>query len=72
MVVVDSAMRQTMVLDFCNIRFLSSAALGFLVKLQNKVSQKKCKLQLHNINPEIMKVFTITKLDKLFVIKNKK
>ncbi|MHC4131707.1 MAG: STAS domain-containing protein [Planctomycetota bacterium] len=72
MVAVDTTMRQTLVLDFCNIRLLSSSALGFLVKLQNKVSQKKCKLQLRNINPDIYKVFTITKLDKLFDIKRKK
>jgi anti-sigma B factor antagonist len=71
MVVVDTAMRQTLVLDFCNIRLLSSSALGFLVKLQKKIGEKKAKLQLHNINSEILKVFKITKLDKLFVIKSK-
>ncbi|MHC4264876.1 MAG: STAS domain-containing protein [Planctomycetota bacterium] len=71
MVVVDTAMRQTLILDFCNIKLLSSSALGFLVKLQKKIGEKKAKLQLQNINSEILKVFKITKLDKLFVIKNK-
>jgi len=68
MLVVEKAMRQTLVLDFCNVRLLSSAALGFLVKLQNKISARKCKLQLKNMNSEISKVFKITKLDKLFDI----
>ncbi|MHC4758184.1 MAG: STAS domain-containing protein [Planctomycetota bacterium] len=68
MLVVEKAMRQTLVLDFCNVRLLSSSALGFLVKLQNMISARKCKLQLKNMNSEISKVFKITKLDKLFDI----
>jgi anti-sigma B factor antagonist len=68
MLVVEKAMRQKLVLDFCSVKFLSSAALGFLVKLQKIVSERKCKLQLRNINPEISKVFKITKLDDFFDI----
>jgi len=71
MEVVQQSKRQLLVLDFGNIRFLSSSMLGLLVKVQKRLAEEKRSLELHNIKPDIMKVFKITKLDKLFVIKNK-
>ena len=71
MEVVQQSKRQLLVLNFGNIRFLSSSMLGLLVKLQKRLTEEKRRLELHNIKPDIMKVFKITKLDKLFVIKSK-
>ncbi len=47
---------------------LSSAALGTLITINNKVKVKGGQLRLSDINPQIYEVFTITKLNKLFKI----
>ena len=47
---------------------LSSAALGTLITINNKVKQKGGQLRLSDINPQIYEVFLITKLNKLFRI----
>ena len=48
----------------------SSAALGKLISFEKKARTKKTKLVLTNIRPEIYEVFAITKLTKLFKIKD--
>ena len=47
---------------------VSSAALGTLINANNKIKQKNGALRLANIKPQIMEVFEITKLNKLFKI----
>jgi anti-anti-sigma factor len=56
------------VLDFKKVKFMSSAFLGFLVKLQTTVTQCRGHLKLRNLSPEIFKVFKITQLHKIFTI----
>ena len=60
--------RQNMLLDFCNVRFMSSAFLGLLVKIHKRICERGGKLELCNIKPEIYKVFEITQLNKVFDI----
>ncbi|MFO0877508.1 MAG: STAS domain-containing protein [Gemmataceae bacterium] len=55
------------VLNFSNVEYLSSAALGKLITL-NKKLQGGGKLVLCNIDAKIFEVFEITKLDKFFKI----
>ncbi|HEY8668562.1 MAG TPA: STAS domain-containing protein [Tepidisphaeraceae bacterium] len=55
-------------LDFANVDHLSSAALGMLINANNRIKQKNGQLRLANIKPEILEVFVITKLNKLFRI----
>lgn len=57
-----------MVIDFSKIKFLSSAVLGKLISLNKKITAQKGRLAFCNINPEIMQVFKITRLDKLIPI----
>jgi anti-sigma B factor antagonist len=57
-----------LLLNFGNVEFLSSAALGKLITLNNKLQTGKGRLILCNIDPQIHKVFEITKLDKFFNI----
>ena len=57
-----------MLLDFVNVDHLSSAALGMLINANNKIKQKNGALRLTNIKPQILEVFVITKLNKLFRI----
>ena len=66
---VDTDGRKKIVLDFVNVEYLSSAALGKLITLDKKVKAAKGKLRLCNIRPDIYEVFAITRLNKLFDIK---
>jgi anti-sigma B factor antagonist len=65
---VDQEGRRQILLNFGNVEYLSSAALGKLITLNKKVQTAKGKLVLCNIAPEILEVFEITKLDKFFKI----
>jgi anti-sigma B factor antagonist len=66
---VEEDNRKSLLLNFSNVEFLSSAALGKLITLDKKVKAHGGKLRLCNIRPEIYEVFAITKLNKLFDIK---
>lgn len=68
LVEVDNCRR--LVLNFGSVEFLSSAALGKLITLDKKVKAHNGVLKLCCIRPEIYKVFEITKLDRLFDIKD--
>jgi anti-sigma B factor antagonist len=67
---VERDARKKIVLNFSHVEFLSSAALGKLIGFEKKVSANKSSLMLTNIRPEIYEVFAITKLTKLFTIKD--
>ena len=62
--------REKLLLNFSAVDFLSSAALGKLITLDKKVKANGGVLKLSNIRPEIYEVFTITKLDRLFDIRD--
>jgi anti-sigma B factor antagonist len=64
----ESKERIKILLDFGNVDHLSSAALGMLINVNNAVKQNNGQLRLVNIKPQIMEVFEITKLNKLFKI----
>ncbi len=68
MTVIEQAKRQKLVLDFCNVQYLSSAVLGLLIKIHKNICERKGQLQLRNINPSIYEVFKITKLTEIFDI----
>jgi anti-sigma B factor antagonist len=65
---VDNQGRKKILLNFGNVEFLSSAALGKLITMNKKVQAAGGKLIMCKIAREIMEVFEITKLDKLFKI----
>jgi anti-sigma B factor antagonist len=67
---VENDGRHNIVVNFSNVKFLSSAALRKLITFDKKATQKNTDLYLTNIAPEIYQVFTITNLDKLFQIKD--
>jgi anti-sigma B factor antagonist len=60
--------RPKILLDFKNVDHLSSAALGMLINVNNKVKQQNGQLRLAGIKPQILEVFEITRLNKLFKI----
>jgi anti-sigma B factor antagonist len=57
-----------LLLNFGNVEYLSSAALGKLITLNKKVKDAGGKLILCEISPQIYEVFEITRLDKFFRI----
>ncbi len=67
--VVEQDNRRRIVLNFTNVDFLSSAALGKLITLDRKAKAHQGRLKLSNIRPEILEVFQITKLNKVFDIR---
>ncbi len=66
---VEHDNRKSILLNFSNVEFLSSAALGKLITLDRKVKSHKGRLKMSNIRPEILEVFQITKLNKVFDIR---
>jgi anti-sigma B factor antagonist len=67
---VEEQHKKSLLLNFTGVEFLSSAALGKLITLHNKVKASGGRLKLSNIRPEIYEVFVITRLNKLFDIRD--
>jgi len=70
MSVIDQTERINLILDFGNVRFLSSAVLGLLIRISKRVYEHDGQLKLCSINPKIYEVFKITRLTKTFDIYN--
>jgi len=68
MSVVEEAERINLILDFCNVQFLSSAVLGLLMRISKKVYEQGGQLKLCNISPRIYEIFKITRLNQIFDI----
>ena len=66
--IIDAGPRPKLLISFANVDHLSSAALGTLITINNKVKGKDGQLRLANIDPQIYEVFVITRLNKLFQI----
>ncbi|MEO0512212.1 MAG: STAS domain-containing protein [Planctomycetota bacterium] len=66
--IVDRNPGCKIIISFHNVDHLSSAALGTLITINNKVRNQNGQLRLAEIDPQIYEVFMITKLNKLFEI----
>jgi anti-sigma B factor antagonist len=65
---VDELGRKKLLLDFTTVEFLSSAALGKLIRLHQRLAGGGGKLVLCGISKPIMEIFELTKLDKMLKI----
>jgi anti-anti-sigma factor len=65
---LDKTMEKQLLLHFGMVTFMSSSALGMLIKINKKCAEYKVALKLCNISPDIMQVFKITGLGKVFSI----
>ncbi len=65
---IDKEGKTRLVVNFSKIKFLSSAVLGKLISLNKKMTSLKGRMAFCAINPDIMQVFKITRLDKLIDI----
>lgn len=66
--IIESAPKPKLLISFTNVDHLSSAALGTLITINNRVRNAQGQLRLSDIDPQIYEVFVITKLNKLFEI----
>ena len=67
---IEEDHRKSLLLNFTNVEFLSSAALNKLIVLDKKAKSLGGNLKLSNLREEIMEVFVITRLNQLFDIKD--
>ena len=65
---IDGQDQPKVLISFTNVDHLSSAALGTLITINNKIRGRDGQLRLAEIDPQIYEVFVITKLNKLFQI----
>ncbi len=69
MAVIESASGKiSLILDFGNVQFLSSAILGLLIRVSKRIYEQEGQLRLCHINPKIYEIFKITRLTKTFDI----
>ncbi len=66
--VLDKTEESGALLHFGPVTFMSSAALGMLIRVTKKCKEYKIALKLCNIAPDIRQVFKITGLEKVFDI----
>lgn len=57
-----------LVIDFSNVKFLSSAVLGLLIRISKRINEQKGKFKLCGIGARIFEIFKITRLDEIFDI----
>jgi anti-anti-sigma factor len=62
----DEPSESDLLLDFGNVDYLTSTALGTLVGLKKKLLATGRHLTVGNLNPQVHEVFTVVKLDKFF------
>ena len=62
----DDEFIKRLVLDMHNVKHLSSGALGMLINLQRKTESSKGQLIMCGMRPEILQIFRLTRLEKLF------
>jgi anti-sigma B factor antagonist len=65
---VDDEARRNIIIDFGRVKFMSSAALGRLVQLKKRLRAVSGHLKLCCIDPTLLEVFRITRLDTVFEI----
>ena len=66
--VLEKTEESNVLLHFGRVAFMSSAALGILVRINKKCKEFQIALKLCSIAPEIGQVFKITGLNKVFEI----
>jgi anti-sigma B factor antagonist len=66
--IIDAQPKPKLLVSFTNVDHLSSAALGTMITINNRIRNAGGQLRLADIDPQIYEVFVITKLNKLFEI----
>jgi len=64
---VEEQAQRKIVLDFAEVRHLTSSMIGVLVKLHQKSAEIKGKVVICALQDRLMEVFRVTKLDSLLL-----
>lgn len=51
-----------------DLAYIDSTGLGSLIAILKKAKEKECEVFLTNVKPNLLKLFKITNLDKVFII----
>jgi anti-sigma B factor antagonist len=65
---MEKTQEPNVLIHFGRVSFMSSSALGMLIRINKKCKEFKIALKLSNISPNIREVFKITGLEKVFDI----
>ena len=66
--IVDNLGPARVVLNFREVRYMSSNMLAILLKFSRRIQQAQGKLRLCSIAPALKEIFRITRFDRLFEI----
>jgi anti-sigma B factor antagonist len=66
--IIEKNQDKELILNFVNVKFMTSALLGLLVRVHKKVRELGGRLRLSNLDSNIRKVFEITQLTRIFEI----
>ena len=66
--VIEKNQDKELILNFVNVKFMTSALLGLLVRVHKNVCEFGGRLRLSNLDSNLRKVFEITQLTKVFEI----
>jgi len=66
---IEEPVHRKLVLDFSEVMFFSSAAIGKLISLSGKLRALSGILKLCNLRPEVLDVLRVCKLDTVFDIR---
>ncbi|MCZ6834930.1 MAG: STAS domain-containing protein [Planctomycetota bacterium] len=66
--VANEFSKKLIVLNFAEVEFMSSSALGAIIEANTLVKSNKGELRLANLSDDLKKIFVMTKLDKVIRI----
>lgn len=66
--IIEKNQDKKLILNFTNVKFMTSAVLGLLVRIHKRVCELDGKLQLSNLDSNLLRIFEITQLTKIFDI----
>jgi anti-sigma B factor antagonist len=66
--IIEKNQDKELILNFVNVRFMTSALLGLLVRIHKNVCELGGHMRLSNLDSNLRKVFEITQLTKIFEI----
>lgn len=59
---------ESCVVDFGELKYISSAGLGLLFSAQRRLVDRGCGLKLVNLSPHLREIFVIAEFDRIFEI----
>ena len=68
MPLIENSHGINLIINFSNVKFLTSSALGLLIRISKKIYEMEGKLLLCCIDPKIYQIFEITRLNEVFAI----